>query len=57
MRERLRNATMSAVVHARKQLKHLGAEFEVEVSDLMTTKRRLYLVAIVRRIDTPNDEL
>lgn len=45
-KEALRNNTAPAVKRAREQT---GGEYEVEVTEAMTTKRRIYIVALVTR--------
>lgn len=46
MRERLRQSVSSSLRVAKGRT---GGEYEIEIADLMTTKRVLYIVAIVTR--------
>lgn len=46
MRERLRQSVNSSLRVAKGRT---GGEYEIEIADLMTTKRQLYIVAVITR--------
>ena len=49
LRDKLRNGVSSSLRNVSQ--KHKGRRFEIEIGDMFTTGRRLYLVAIVTRVE------